>query len=144
MKLQNIAYVSIATDVLTPSDIDTLLLDSRDYNKEHNVTGVLICHRNTFFQFFEGEPSNVLKVYDRIKKSSKHKNLLELSNTLTDKRYFTSWSMGFCYVPNTEMQALIHAKWISEVKSVQKYASESFGLKMLKDFWSRLSVKDAA
>jgi hypothetical protein len=144
MKLQNIAYVSIATDLLTPSDIDTLLLDSRDYNKEHNVTGVLICHRNTFFQFFEGEPSNVLKVYDRIQKSSKHKNLLELSNTLTDKRYFTSWSMGFCYVPNTEMQALIHAQWINEVKSVQKYASESFGLKMLKDFWSRLSVKDAA
>lgn len=142
--MQNIAYVSLAAKELTPTQIDALLLGARDYNLEHNVTGVLICHKNTFFQFFEGEPTNVEKVYDRIKKSSLHKNILELSNTQTNKRYFNSWSMGFCYAPNSEMQALIHADWMNQIKTVQKFANETPGLKMLKEFWSRLSIKQAA
>ena len=144
MTYQNISYVSIAVNPPSPEQIDALLLDARDFNFKNNVTGVLICHKNTFFQFFEGPPKSVELAYDRIKKSKLHTNILELSNNFSNKRYFNAWAMGFCYVPSSEMQALIHAEWLSLIPTVNQNANESFGLKMLLEFWHKLGEKSLA
>lgn len=138
MAYQNIAYASIAVNPPSPEQIDALLLEAREFNLKNNVTGVLICHKNTFFQFFEGAPKSVELVYDRIKNSNLHTNILELSNNFSNKRYFKTWAMGFCYVPNSEMQALIHAEWLSLIPTINQNANESLGLKMLLDYWNRL------
>jgi Sensors of blue-light using FAD len=144
MAYQYIAYVSVAGLPPSEQQIDALLLDAREFNVKHNITGVLLCHKNTFFQFFEGTPENVALVYERIKKSKLHHHILELANTQSKKRYFKTWSMGFCYIPQSEMQALMHAEWVSQIPAVHKYAADSFGLKMLKEFWVRLSMKNVA
>lgn len=144
MSYQYIAYVSAATKPLNPQEIDALLLDARDFNLEAEVTGVLLCHKNTFFQFFEGHPDSVEKVYTRIKNAKQHQYLIELANEYSKKRFFDSWSMGFCYLPQTKMQALIHAEWQSQIPSVTKYANKSLGLKMLQEFWFKLATKEAA
>ena len=65
---------------------------------------------------------------------------MELTNKFSDTRFFNSWSMGFCYTPKTDMQALIHAEWQNQLPTVGKYANASFGLKMLQEFWTRLAV----
>jgi hypothetical protein len=141
MTFQYIAYVSVANEPPSQEQIDALLLDARSFNIEHNITGVLLCHKNTFFQYFEGTPENMVLVYDRIKKSKLHQHILELTNTQSERRYFETWSMGFCYIPKNEMQALTHAEWINQIPTVNQYACDSFGLKMLKEFWARLSLK---
>jgi hypothetical protein len=143
MSYQYIVYVSVANTPPSQENIDALLLSARAFNQQRGITGVLLCHKNTFFQFFEGEPDSVAQVYERIKKSTLHHNILELSNGCTEKRYFDHWSMGFCYVPKTEMQALAHADWVAQIASVNEHAHESFGLKMLKEFWMRLRLKEA-
>jgi len=144
MKYIYIAYVSIATKQLSPIDIDQLLISSREFNLANDVTGVLLCHKNTFFQFFEGSPQSVSKVYERIKHSSQHTSIVEVANECSRKRYFKSWSMGFCYMPQTQIQALLDAEWKSQLPVVKIYAQESFGLKLLQEFWDRLTTKRAA
>lgn len=144
MAYQYIAYVSASTKPLCAAEIDALLLDARNFNLEAGVTGVLLCQKNTFFQFFEGSPESVAKVYDRIKNAKQHTCIIELANEYSKKPYFTSWTMGFCYLPKSEMQALIHAEWQNQIPSVTKYAKESLGLKMLQEFWFRLATKEAA
>lgn len=144
MTYQYIAYVSVANEPPTQEDIDALLLNARTFNIQHAITGVLLCHKNTFFQFFEGSPENVALVYDRIKNSKLHHHILELTNTQSEQRFFNTWSMGFCYIPKSEMQELTHAEWVKQIPTVNKYACDSFGLKMLKEFWARLGHKETS
>ncbi len=144
MKYQYIAYVSMAVKTLTPTEVDQLLIASREFNQTHGVTGVLLCHKKTFFQLFEGPPEAVAEVYARIKNSGQHTSILELCNEFSKKRYFNSWSMGFCYLPQTQIQALLDAEWKNQLPLVKVYAKESFGLKLLQEFWNRLATKIAA
>jgi Sensors of blue-light using FAD len=144
MRYQYIAYVSAAVKPLSAEEVDALLLDARAFNLEAGVTGVLLCHKTTFFQFFEGSPQSVAKVYQRILKSKQHTHIMELVNEYAGKRYFNTWSMGFCYIPKSEMQAIMHADWKNQIPIVNKYAKASLGLKMLEEFWTKLAVKDAA
>jgi hypothetical protein len=144
MKYQYIVYVSVAVKPLMSIEIDQLLISSREFNETHGVTGVLLCHKNTFFQFFEGSPADVAEVYERIKNSSQHTSILELCNEFSSKRYFNSWSMGFCYMPQTQIQALLDAEWKNQLPMVKMHAEESFGLKLLQEFWNKLATKLAA
>lgn len=142
MNYQHIAYVSLAVAPPTKEQIDALLLRARSINQELDITGVLLCAKNTFFQFFEGTSENVEVVYERIKKSSLHQNIIELSNHYGDKRYFESFSMGFCYVPNTEIQALAQAEWLAVDKSFNYNPHQSIGIKMLEEYRSSMSIKN--
>lgn len=140
MPYQHIAYVSCATKPLSPQELDALLLEITERNQKMNVTGVLLCHHNTFFQFFEGTPQAVEDVYKRIKASKKHHTIFELVNEASKERYFSDWSMGCCFIPKTKMQALVHAQWKSQLPLVTKHAKKSLGIKMLQEFWLNLAV----
>lgn len=144
MKFQHVAYVSMAVRTLTPTEIDQILITAREFNESHGVTGVLLCHKKTFFQFFEGSPKDVAEAYERIRSSSQHTSILELCNEFSKKRYFDSWSMGFCYMPETKIQALLNAEWTNQLPVVSVYAKESFGLKLLQEFWNKLALQLAA
>lgn len=144
MRYQYIAYVSAAVKPLSAEEVDALLLDARAFNLEAGVTGVLLCHKTTFFQFLEGPPESVAKVYQRILDAKQHTHIMELANEYAGKRFFNSWSMGFCHIPKSEMQALMHAEWQNQLPIVRKYAKASLGLKMLQEFWTRLAMLYAA
>ena len=140
MPYQHIAYVSCATKPLSSQELDVLLLDARNFNHKVDVTGVLLCHHKTFFQFIEGTPEAINEVYKRIKASKKHHTIFELVNEVTKDRYFSDWSMGYCFVPKTEMQELLQAQWESQLPLITRYAEKSLGIKMLQEFWNHLAL----
>jgi len=136
MRYQHIAYLSHVSRTLDSSEIDALLLDAHKFNLEHNITGILLFDEDRFFQFFEGSQKNVEKAYERIKKSTRHKSILEIANRNTEVRYFKDWSMGFSYIPKTELQKISQSKWQKSLPKVEKYANECIGLAMLLAFCS--------
>lgn len=144
MRYQYIAYVSAAVKPLTAEEMDTLLLSAREFNSKVGVTGVLLCHKTTFFQFFEGPPESVAKVYQRILNAKQHTHIMELTNQFSEKRFFDTWSMGFCCLPKTQIQTLMHAAWETQLPVVEQYAKASSGLKMLQEFWTRLQFLNVA
>jgi hypothetical protein len=99
-------YMSKATKLMPTGGLHHVLQQSRDWNKEHNLTGMLAyiegkVLNNTegrFIQALEGPVDEVLHIFNRISKDDRHGQITVLAKTATTKRYFEQWAMGFEFV----------------------------------------------
>ena len=80
--------------IIQISDIEDIIDEATATNKENNITGCLVCQDNNFFQFLEGPKSNVLLVYEKIKKDPRHYDLEVLTRKVNSHRFFPNWSMA--------------------------------------------------
>lgn len=109
--LQCIAYQSTAIETLSNIDLEVILEDSRKFNEEVNVTGVIIYSNGRFFQYIEGQPENLSRVYDRIKKSHYHRDIIELLDMPVPERFFPLWTMGFVQPQASGKLDAANAQW---------------------------------
>lgn len=133
--LRSIVYVSTSAHELTTAELETLLGDAQAFNLQHGVTGVLLYSGNSFMQCFEGPPEDVQLVYARIKRSSKHKDIVEYMDCAVPKRTFSNWAMGLTQPAESQILALSTAEW-SQLTRQTFSADSPAGLEMLKVFWS--------
>jgi hypothetical protein len=75
--LQCIIYLSTATKSMTDVEIEDLLVSARKFNATQNVTGILFYLDGNFVQYIEGTEDALHKVYQRITRSSVHKNIVQ-------------------------------------------------------------------
>jgi len=136
MTLASLAYVSSAVRKLNDEELSELLANARVFNAREGVTGALLHHDGSFFQYIEGPPEGLACVYGRIRRSSKHKGIIELFQQDVESRIFSVWHMGFAQAPRALVQELANAQWLSAVPSLQTSPSKSDGLKLLLGFWS--------
>ena len=136
-ELRAIAYTSKASRELPPQDLDRLLLEAQSFNEACNVSGVLLYHAGTFFQFFEGPETGVMAVYARIRQATMHNTIVELLNALANERQFASWHMAFCEAPESELQALETASWEEAIPMTRTTYERSQGLALLLYYWSK-------
>lgn len=99
--LRQITYFS-ATHWLTHSDanineknLNELLHFSREYNKEKNITGVLLYRDSTFFQIIEGPGENIELLMTKIMKDRRHYLVTIIENKKIEKRQFSDWNLLF-------------------------------------------------
>jgi hypothetical protein len=136
--LHCIAYVSTATSRLaTPESLDALLRNARDSNRACGVTGVLLHHGGNFFQYLEGPPEALHRVYARIRQSRGHTGIYELLNRPVRERQFETWTMGFAEPVSSELQRIAQASWTSQLSKAEEQSRRSPGLMLLLDFWTR-------
>jgi hypothetical protein len=134
--IQTIVYVSTATHLLSMAELDALLADARVFNHAHDVTGVLLYHEGNFMQCMEGPPKGVSKVYERICRSSQHKDIIELLNQPTEERSFPDWHMGLTQATASELLNLSTAQWrIVDALAPETRSASSPGLALLRVFW---------
>lgn len=133
--LRSIVYVSSAAHELTTVELEALLANARAFNREHHVTGVLLHIGPHFMQCLEGAPDDVGKAYDRIKRSSQHKDIVEYMDCEVAERTFGSWEMGSAKSATSELLALSTAEWSRATQQASTFESPA-GLKMLKVFWN--------
>jgi len=133
--LAAVAYGSSATRPLRVRDLDALLIDARAFNESVEVTGVLFAHEGSFFQYFEGRPAAVAAVYQRIRQSSMHHQLVECLNGPIETRQFARWHMAFTNAPLTTLQELTNEIWAITLPTLQGLPKTSPGLTMLLKFW---------
>lgn len=72
-----ISYVSTADPNLSPEGVKDLFENATDYNNSQNITGILLYSENNFFQLLEGEEYKLKKLYSKIEKDPRHKNLIK-------------------------------------------------------------------
>ena len=133
--LRSIVYVSSATHVLTTADLEALLADARDFNRKHQVTGVLLHSGANFMQCLEGAPEDVGAAYERIKRSSQHQYIVEYMDGEVAQRTFGSWDMGLAQPAKSELLALSTAEWSRATQQPSSLESP-MGLELLKVFWN--------
>ena len=137
MDLVALAYVSTATGPLSTADLEALLVDARSVNQHEQVTGALLHHDGSFFQYLEGPPEGVKRVYERILSSRKHTGLIELIHAPIQERHFAQWHMGVAEAPGTLLQKLANSQWASTLVSLRVSRLPPAGVALLLDFWSR-------
>ena len=138
MTLEAIAYSSSAVGLPTESELERLLDDARARNLRTGVTGVLLYHDGSFFQYFEGPPAGVAEVYGRILGSRRHRGVIELMRMPLARRCFADWQMGFVRVPASAMLQLTNARWrASAARACAELAPTlPAGLSLLLQFWA--------
>ena len=122
---------------MTSAELEGLLVEARDLNSLSHVSGVLLYSNGDFMQCFEGAPEAVRRTYARICASRRHSGIVELLNEAIPVRRFPAWQVGFAQTSTSELLAMSTANWECQVVLDKFRASESSGMALLLDFWSR-------
>ncbi len=98
-------YKSIA-NTLTSAQVGEILVESREFNAKHDITGCLIYFEGFFIQYLEGEAEEVLALFEKIKIDIRHRSVDLLSQGNIYSREFDTWSMAYLseQIPNEAFQ----------------------------------------
>ena len=94
--MYRIIYLSSAIKQFSEEEISLLLIQSRKWNTEHHITGVLLHIEGDFLQVIEGDEIIVKQLFEKIKLDPRHKGVICVFDGPIKERNFTDWSMGFC------------------------------------------------
>lgn len=87
-------------------ELKTLLKQSRDWNAQHQLTGVLLYSEHNIMQVLEGPKDEVFYIFNKIEQDIRHRNVTRLADGEIQQRNFSQWSMGFKAVASSEFQHL--------------------------------------
>jgi hypothetical protein len=132
-----VVYTSTSVRTLSAEETEEMLFDARNFNSDVGVTGALLQHDLTFFQYFEGPQDGVQKVYNRIRKSSTHENIIELFNEPIRQRVFSDWLIGFTQVPDSLILQSEQARWRKEAAIQNSTHIQDSALELLLQFWRK-------
>lgn len=101
--LYYLIYCSTACELMTPEALKFLLQQARSRNREMVITGMLVYVEGTsgkhtearFMQVLEGSRFVVESVFDKIRRDSRHRDVVVLKRAAISKRNFRTWDMGF-------------------------------------------------
>lgn len=93
--MYKIIYFSSAIKLLDEDQINLLLVKAHHYNFENGITGVLLYLEGDFLQVLEGKKADVVVLFDKIKKDSRHRLIITIFEQKISKRQFPEWTMGF-------------------------------------------------
>jgi len=96
-------YSSVEKILFDKEQLKILLNQSRDFNQQHNITGILLYvqrqqitkSKGRFMQLLEGDERIVRELYQKIVKDNRHEAVVLLQFGKYDERCFNDWSMGF-------------------------------------------------
>lgn len=99
--IYKLVYVSSASLPMTSQEMYDLLEKSRQNNYLLDITGILLCYEDNFFQLLEGEKATVKQLYSKISGDPRHRGILRIFSETTAQREFPEWSMGFKLIDNS-------------------------------------------
>jgi len=104
--LIHIVYVSFSSEELSEAELQSLLKEVRSKNEQQQVTGLLLHNDGSFIQVIEGRQQTIRELFERIKKDSRHTNVVKLLEEPIKKRAFPDWSMGFRKISPEQSSAI--------------------------------------
>ena len=91
----SLVYVSSAAQLFTRSQLDELLIRSRENNTRLAITGMLLYRDGNIMQLLEGDEAAVRALYQRIAADPRHHTCQILLTSEAEDRIFPEWSMAF-------------------------------------------------
>ena len=108
--ITRLIYSSHATKFMSMDDIQSILASAKRFNAPNHITGMLCHGNNVFLQYFEGNEEVVDKLYDRIARDNRHKDIRILHRSTGDFPRFTNWSMGFVSSYDSPVMEMLQEK----------------------------------
>lgn len=101
--MKRIIYCSRATEPLGPEDLIGLLAESRQNNREREITGMLLYSHASFLQLIDGDDGAIDRLYAKIARDPRHGDLRLLVETEVSVRSYPDWSMGFAHLDDDDL-----------------------------------------
>jgi len=101
----SIVYVSSASRLLTDRELVDLLTTNQRNNAALGITGLLLYKGGNFMQVIEGPDEAVLRLYEKIQRDPRHRDVYLLRQIFIQDREFPNWSMGFQNVDQLPVEA---------------------------------------
>jgi hypothetical protein len=130
--MKYLVYLSTATKFMPDENLVELLVASRERNKIHDITGVLLYSGGTFIQVLEGAPGDVDLIFKSIERDHRHGNIIKLFDEPLAKRNFPEWSMGFT-VASSELIENISG-YLKTTDEITENKNGHFAISILKSY----------
>ncbi len=102
--MRQLLYFSHASREMSESDLLELLVEARESNTTHDVTGLLIYVRQFFIQCLEGHSDSITQLMHNIKNDERNQDFTVLLDRDILERGFPEWTMGFRSVGDFDLQ----------------------------------------
>ncbi|KQP23088.1 BLUF domain-containing protein [Pseudorhodoferax sp. Leaf267] len=137
--LTAVASLSSSATLVTEAELEALLEQALTFNRSVGVTGVLLHHDGSFFQYFEGPEDAVAQVYARIHRSGRHYTIFELCRGPITQVFFADWQMGFAQTPKSAILQLSQAEWTATGAAIDGAERPTEGLELVADYWKAVA-----
>jgi hypothetical protein len=111
-----LAYLSSATDILDPGELQSLLAKARRNNADRQVTGMLCYYDGSFLQFLEGEAADVEETFAAIQADPRHAGIIEVYRKPISHRIFADWTMALVRVDEAGPEQRAFCRSLREVE----------------------------
>jgi hypothetical protein len=91
----HLVYSSTATHHFSEEELADLLAESRRWNIQDDITGLLLYHNASFVQILEGPEANVRRMFSRIVLDPRHRHIVTVIEETIEHREFADWTMAF-------------------------------------------------
>ena len=104
MKTTQLCYASkrIESEYTLLEDIRDILVQSREYNKKHNICGVLYYAHGYYFQCIQCSFTSLMTLYDKILEDNRHSEIKLVQHKSIQNKSFEEWSMKYVQ-PDTKL-----------------------------------------
>lgn len=143
MSVGYLVYVSQADPSLNAADHEKILEQSRVYNPDHGITGMLLYAEGrggssgSFMQLLEGEPEELEALRKTIFADPRHHTKIVLERGTKPARDFPDWSMAFKTADASSLAAHPDFADLGEAHFHDRCVAGDVGgaMRFLCDFW---------
>lgn len=72
-----ISYLSTANIKLQDQEVTDIMNETMVFNRDHDITGILLYNEQNFFQLLEGEKQIIIDLYNRIAEDHRHHDIIK-------------------------------------------------------------------
>lgn len=136
-------YISKAVEGVTKDEINKIIEASRRSNREKGITGMLVCRKGEFIQILEGEKWDIIKLYEKISKDPRHKDVFLIYRGEIEKKEFTDWDMSYVDLDIPEKYAHLAEEYMPIIENTKRNMEERFkDSSMAKQMFVQLAYKE--
>lgn len=94
--LHSLVYSSLAKPGLNSEGIESLLLDARRNNGQHDITGLLLFHEGAFLQVLEGDRRTISNLFEKkLMRDPRHSCVTLFHDEQINQRQFQHWHLAY-------------------------------------------------
>jgi hypothetical protein len=98
MREVQLIYASTCADDCTPRVWLDILRQSRKYNAEKGISGILVYDIVYFLQLIEGDREEINNLYKQILNDPRHRDVIIINYEEIQQKSYFRWNMGFVHL----------------------------------------------
>ncbi len=122
--MYELVYYSEANKKLTNEGVADIIKRARNFNSQKDITGCLLYHNREFIQILEGNKEAVNSLFTKIKTDNRHHDIILLHEGEKKERVFSTWSMAYQKLDNSELQKLGRKLFMHQYMSFSKLSEQ--------------------